>query len=187
MRRPVLDCDGVGRVHIRHSTIAFNRASGVGGGVFLVAGPLALDHTILASNDTASAPDVTAMGCSVHGRRPVQLDRSERGQRPGEAPVGFARCERESDRRSGERTVINPLLGPLLDNGGLTQDARAWPAARPRRRRPRRGRRRRHRARVRPRGSRARLQRVLRRPDRHRRLRAAIGADTEFDRRHARR
>lgn len=140
------------RILIRNSTIAGNSASNQGGGIDMVGGRVRLDSTILAGNTAPDGPE-----CSV----PFEPMMS-RGYNLIEDPSG---CD-VVGRTDLDLTGVDPLLGPLQDNGGPTE-TRALPPRQP----CARGRRV---AAVVPRSRPAR--RTSHRPLRHRRLRGAVEA-----------
>jgi hypothetical protein len=90
---------------VRHSTIAGNSAnSGLGGGIFSSnPGSISLNHTIVADNTAPSGRDISSVS-------PVPLSYSLVENGTGFTPTG------------GPQFIgIDPLLGPLSSNGGLTQ------------------------------------------------------------------
>jgi hypothetical protein len=95
------------RILVRNSTIASNSASSTGGGISMTGGRARLDSTILAGNTAPDGPD-----CSV----PVNPVMS-RGYNPIEDPSG---CD-VIGRTDLDLTGVDPLLGPLQDNGGPTE------------------------------------------------------------------
>jgi CSLREA domain-containing protein len=98
--------DRSGTVNMNNVTIAFNTAQGgqPGGGVRRVSGTVNFKNTIIADNNDASAPDcsgsLTSQGYNLIGD-----------------PSG---CTIGGDT-TGNRTDVDPLLGPLANNGGPTQ------------------------------------------------------------------
>ena len=101
-------------VDIRHSTLFENQAGVAGGGIFLISGSLPLNHTIVARNVAPAGPDLTGLlGTSFSPR--LQLDRFQCGQ--------WSSGSAGSHPDSNGNTIggnIDPLLGPLADNGGIT-------------------------------------------------------------------
>jgi parallel beta-helix repeat protein len=95
------------RILIRNSTIAGNSASNQGGGIDMVGGRVRLDSTILAGNTAPAGPE-----CSV----PFEPLMS-RGYNLIEDPSGCDVVGRTDLDLSG----VDPLLGPLQDNGGPTE------------------------------------------------------------------
>ncbi len=118
----------VGTGTISHSTIVDNisdadhSGTGSGGGLFVRSGTLRVDHTIVAQNTdhTRIGPDITGfLGAvlDVH----FSLIGDNTGSGLAEAPVGSPDAQ---GNLIGDPTgvgIINPLLGPLADNGGPTQ------------------------------------------------------------------
>ncbi len=106
---------------LRHSTVTGNQAvfAGGGSGSFggITAGAVMLDHTIVAGNDDANhrAPDLFAPTQSVHH----SIVGNNLGNALPEAPVGLP--DAQGNLIGGAvHGVIDPLLGPLADNGGLS-------------------------------------------------------------------
>ncbi len=106
-------------VTVRHSTVAYNEASASGGGIFVNAGSLTLDHTIVAQNEALTYHDLTGtIDCTIDARYSLIGRSSGSGLVP--APVGSPDENGNliGGTSYGER--IDPLLGPLVDNGGTT-------------------------------------------------------------------
>jgi hypothetical protein len=110
---------------VSYSTFTANRANidstsgGAGGGVFIARGQLSLDHTIVAANfNTSAGPDLTGLlGTSISPRYSLIGNSANSGLTP--SPPGMP--DANGNRIGGANTgVINPLLGPLADNGGPT-------------------------------------------------------------------
>ncbi|MEZ6074055.1 MAG: choice-of-anchor Q domain-containing protein [Pirellulales bacterium] len=90
-----------GSATIRHSTIVDNSTDGSGGGITSF-GTITLDHTIVANNTaTSSGPDISG---SVTANWSLIEDTTN-------ATIGGA----------NNVTGLDPMLGPLADNGGQTQ------------------------------------------------------------------
>ncbi|HVT30458.1 MAG TPA: choice-of-anchor Q domain-containing protein, partial [Lacipirellulaceae bacterium] len=105
-----------GSLAIRHSTITANEASARGGGMFIAQGTLALENTILAANHSAIGPDLTGLlGAVVQARFNFIGDNSGSGL--AEAPIGAPDANGNLIGGSGSGP-IDPMLGPLTDNGG---------------------------------------------------------------------
>jgi len=111
---------------IAYSTIVNNTSnadisgSGSGGGLFARTGQLLIDHTIIAENTdpTMASPDMASTigeSLDVH----FSLIGDNTGTGLTEAPVGFP--DANGNLIGGTvHGVIDPLLGPLADNGGPT-------------------------------------------------------------------
>lgn len=107
-------------VSIAHSTIATNEVTGggLGGGVFVFAGPVNLNHTIVAKNFAAAGSDVTGLfGASISARYSLIGDNSNSGL--AEAGVGMPDANGNLVG-GGVFGFIDPLLGELRYNGGFT-------------------------------------------------------------------
>jgi hypothetical protein len=95
---------------VRHSTITSNRAdsdsnsAGVGGGLFRNGGTVQLEHAIVANNQQGSLDN------DIHSALVGTANFSLMEIVSGVAPVG-----------TGNITGLDPLLGPLADNGGPTK------------------------------------------------------------------
>ncbi len=119
---------GAGAGVISHSTIVGNRSdadrsgSGSGGGLFLPRGTLTIDHSIVAQNR-----DNTIVGQDLTGFLGVVFDLhfsligDNTGSGLAEAPVGSPDVDGNLIGDPTGSGAINPLLGPLADNGGLIQ------------------------------------------------------------------
>jgi len=92
---------------IEHSTIAGNSATGPGGGVYLYTGTAAVDHTIVADNTGGKGAEDLATGSE--GTFDLSFSLVEA---PGTANV---------NDNGGNILNQDPQLGPLQNNGGLTQ------------------------------------------------------------------
>jgi CSLREA domain-containing protein len=101
---------------VRHSTIAFNSAVRLGGGVFVSGAPLEIDHTIIAKNNAALAPDLLSVLSTIDAR--FSLVGNNQGSTLAAAPVGMPDANGNLVGQPG--LLIDPLLGPLGDNGGPT-------------------------------------------------------------------
>ncbi|HMQ04014.1 MAG TPA: Ig-like domain repeat protein [Pyrinomonadaceae bacterium] len=102
-----------GTVTVRNSTITNNSAAGVNsaGGILLVAGQVFSESTIIAANqNNATTPDVggalTSQGYNLIGN-------------VGTA-TGFTNGVNADQVGTGGAGVLDPMLGPLVDNGGPT-------------------------------------------------------------------
>jgi hypothetical protein len=97
-----------GLMTITTSTISGNTLTGLGsfgGGVFNN-GPLNIGSTIVAGNQAANGPDISSKGGNLMNSLGHNLI-----ENPGELIFNGA----------GDLANVDPLLGPLADNGGLTQ------------------------------------------------------------------
>ncbi len=111
---------------IAHSTLAHNIAGadetgfGFGGGLFVLRGDVAIDHTVVAQNtdNLGVAPDVTGLlGAVLDAHSSLIGDNTGSGL--AEAPVGAP--DTHGNLIGGPIDgVIDPLLGPLANNGGST-------------------------------------------------------------------
>ena len=100
--------------NIRHSTITDNTAARGGG---LQGGTFSLDHTIVAGNHATSGPGHDIAAATVTAR--YSLIGTNAGTTLAEAPVGLP--DANGNLIGGPmHGVIDPLLGPLADNGGPT-------------------------------------------------------------------
>ena len=90
-----------GLVAIEHSTITGNVASGTGGGLYAESGTLYIDHSIIAGNSAPSEPDVDADSVAVDSL--------------------FSTSPASMVDGGNNQFGTDPLLGPLQDNGGLTE------------------------------------------------------------------
>jgi len=107
--------NGSGTVVLTNCTITDNTADsdndgdGDGGGIYRSSGGVILENTILAGNhDSSSAPD--CWGTITSGEYNIVGDNS-----------GCTFTPDASDQVGTGASPINPLLGPLADNGGDTQ------------------------------------------------------------------
>ena len=112
-------------VQIRHSTITGNTAAGQnmtyhggdGGGMYVSEGIPELDHALIAGNHAARSPDVQAQNGSGFIIARFSLIGTNSGTFLAEAPLGAP----DADGNLIGGPVfgdIDPLLGPLVDNGG---------------------------------------------------------------------
>jgi predicted outer membrane repeat protein len=102
---------------VNHSTVAFNSASSLGGGIFVAGTPLTLNHSIVARNSSTN-PDITGLlGTTITAR--YSLIRSNSGSGLTPAPVGSP--DANGNLIGTASNPIDPLLGPLADNGGPTK------------------------------------------------------------------
>jgi hypothetical protein len=103
---------------VEHSTIANNSAVGLGGGLFTTGGAISLNHAIVASNSASLGMDFTALLGTVVGAN-YSLIGNGQGTGLAESPVGFP--DTNGNLVGGPvHGIIDPLLGPLADNGGPT-------------------------------------------------------------------
>jgi hypothetical protein len=111
---------------IAHSTIVSNQADadaqggGTGGGLFIVQGELALDHSIVAENlgTREFGRDLTGfLSASIEPRFSLIGTSAGTGLEP--APVNAP--DANGNMIGPAPTPINPQLAPLADNGGPTK------------------------------------------------------------------
>ncbi len=103
---------------IRHSTVPANTAySSAGGGAFIAGGKLALDHTILARNSASLGPDLTGLIGTVFD---VTFSLIGNNAQSGLAATPPGTPNANGNRIGTAGSPIDPLLGPLADNGGPT-------------------------------------------------------------------
>jgi hypothetical protein len=115
-----------GDVDVRHSTITNNTlistgsVTNRGGGIYAVHGTTTVVHSIIAGNNGASEPDMH----SVAGSHAAELSISysivgyNSGTALGETPTGLP--DMNGNLIGGPvHGTIDPLLGPLADNGGF--------------------------------------------------------------------
>ncbi len=113
-----------GSLTVEHTTITGNIAAGVGGGIALPVAstlPLTIRNSIVAANDDiGTAPDLLGTG----GLTVSQAVRySLIGDNTGTAIVESQAQDPVTGNLVGNSSgggIINPILGPLSDNGGLT-------------------------------------------------------------------
>jgi hypothetical protein len=108
----------VGSLSVSHSTITLNEANSMGGGVFVADGSATLDHTIVAENFAHPGRDLSGLFGAVVTAR-FSLIGSNANSPLVPAPVGSPDAN-GNIIGSGE-FPIDPLLGPLADNGGPTK------------------------------------------------------------------
>jgi CSLREA domain-containing protein len=107
-----------GTVEIRSSTFTENFAAGAGGGIHSRNGAIELDHTIVAGNNAPQAPDLRV---DLPGTIAVEhsLIGVNTGSTLAEAPLGAP--DVDGNLIGGPvQGAIDPVLGPLTDNGGPT-------------------------------------------------------------------
>jgi hypothetical protein len=103
---------------IQHTTIAFNSAGALGGGVFIAGSQLTLDHAIVAPNAAAVGPELTGVFGSALDAS-FSLIGNSRDSGLAEAPLGMP--DSNGNLIGGPiNGLIDPKLGPLADNGGPT-------------------------------------------------------------------
>jgi hypothetical protein len=96
----------LGTVTLIACTIVSNTAPGIGG-VYRSSGALTLDNSLVAANSGGATPDINSTVASG-GYNLI-----------GVVPAGFAA---QSGAIGGtSASPLDPLVGPLADNGGLTQ------------------------------------------------------------------
>jgi Dockerin type I domain len=110
-------------VNMRHSTVFQNIANQLGGGVQLSGGSLVLDHSIVAGNVAQGEPRDIG-GAAVSSRHSligtnqgllIGDNNNQLGETPNHVP------DSQGNLVGGPvNGVIDPLLGPLADNGGPT-------------------------------------------------------------------
>jgi hypothetical protein len=102
---------------VNHSTVAFNSATSLGGGIFVAGTQITLNHSIVAQNSSTN-PDITGLlGTTITAS--YSLIRSNSGSGLTPAPVGST--DANGNLIGTSSNPINPLLGPLADNGGATK------------------------------------------------------------------
>ena len=116
-----IDGAGIGTssdLSILHSTIAFNNATGYGGGVYSSFGTLTLDHSIIAGNTASTGSDIYAdVDTSINSHFSLIGHRDQTAL--SEAPLGTP--DTTGNLIGGPmHGVIDALLGPLADNAGPT-------------------------------------------------------------------
>jgi len=84
---------------LQNSTVAFNSATGSGGGISVISGTLKLDSTVVGKNTCAGSPDI---------KNAVTANSSFIGDTTGAVVTGTP-------------LTGDPMLGPLANNGGTTQ------------------------------------------------------------------
>jgi parallel beta-helix repeat protein len=107
-----------GGAKLQNTTITQNRAR-LGGGVFIATGTLTASNTILAGNSaSALGPDISGyLGATLDLH--YSLVGNASGSGLAEAPLGSQ--DANGNLIGGPiHGVIDPLLGPLADNGGFT-------------------------------------------------------------------
>ncbi len=105
---------------ISQSTVFLNQSSGAGGGVFIDSGVMSIDGSIIAGNSAQIGADATgALGATIHAHFSLIGDNSGSGL--ASAPVGSPDANGNLIGGSTFDSRINPLLGPLADNGGPTR------------------------------------------------------------------
>jgi Dockerin type I domain len=104
-------------IRLAHSTIAFNEASDAGSGIYLSEGELELDHAIVAANVGGAGGDLTAVINS-----PIEARYSLIGYNASDLEETLVGVSDANGNLIGGPLYgpINPLLGPLADNGGPT-------------------------------------------------------------------
>ena len=107
-------------VTVTNSTISGNSASGSesGGGVWSFDGPVTIENSIVAGNHTfdGTAPDLRPGTGPLTVRYSLIGDNTGTGLAP--APVGMP--DANGNLIGTAASPINPMLGPLQDNGGPT-------------------------------------------------------------------
>ncbi len=103
-----------GFLGVRRSTIADNRAAGVGGGIRVIGTSgvnRSLVETIVADNDAPTAPDCSG---TIHSG-------SQNVGGPGNNLLETTSGCTVLNLGSSDLTGLDPLLGPIADNGGSTR------------------------------------------------------------------
>ncbi|HEY3393411.1 MAG TPA: choice-of-anchor Q domain-containing protein [Lacipirellulaceae bacterium] len=101
-----------------HSTITENQAVVAGGGAFSNVGSLALSHTIVASNTAPQGPDLhRGPNGPITADYSLIGDSEDSGLHSGSIETPDANGNLVG---GGNFEHINPMLGPLADNGGPT-------------------------------------------------------------------
>jgi hypothetical protein len=102
---------------ISHSTIAFNSATVAGGGIANdFDSTLNIDNSIVALNTSSNSPDIGNLGMVVSNGFNLIGDNTGVA---AEFPAGNPNANNDIVGTAG--TPIDPLLGPLADNGGPTE------------------------------------------------------------------
>lgn len=96
----------VGPASFEHSTVASNTASGTGGGIFVAAASITLDQTIVGDNTATTDNDLANDSDGSFAARFSLI----------ESPGGAAITD-----NGGNILNQDPQLGPLQNNGGLTE------------------------------------------------------------------
>jgi predicted outer membrane repeat protein len=113
-----------GSVAITNTTFARNHApSGTGGAIFGYAGPITLTNVTIANNSASTAGGIDLFGSTIALKNTILYGNPNGncGSPPtslGNNLDGGNTCAFSA---AGDITSTNPLLGPLADNGGLTQ------------------------------------------------------------------
>jgi len=103
---------------VSHTTITSN-GSRIGGGIFLAEGELEIDHSIVAKNSGLLGVDLTGLlGASFLIHWSLVGNSSHSALTP--APIGLPDANSNLIGGTSASTQINPLLGPLANNGGPT-------------------------------------------------------------------
>ena len=114
------ESSGSGGFAIRHSTISGNSAN-IGGGIYANGTvPLDLDHTLVADNSdvAGTGPDIGRSPSAPTINATFTLIGNTAGSGVAEAPVGSS--DVNGNLIGGAMYgIIDPMLGPLADNGGL--------------------------------------------------------------------
>jgi hypothetical protein len=118
-----------GSIELVHSTIVRNRISylseyddtSAGGGLFVEGGQLTIDHSIIAENGARIGPDLTGMFSAS-----IELRFSLIGRRDASgfsaSPDGLPDAQgNRIGQATWEGSALDPLLGPLTNNGGPTR------------------------------------------------------------------
>jgi len=106
------------KLRVWNSTVTQNTAGGTGGGIYEYNGVLVLDHAIVAgNNDHGTAPDIDNV--NLFAAPAVLANYSLVGKDTGAAVTPI-----EGNIIGTAFNPIDPLLGPLADNGGPTKTHR---------------------------------------------------------------
>jgi hypothetical protein len=101
---------------VRHSTVAMNSFAGVGNGIFVNSERLVLDHSIVALNSGTNGDINGRLGTTIVAW--YSLIGNNQGSGLAAAPVGAP--DSSGNLIGTPIAPINPLLGPLDENGGRT-------------------------------------------------------------------
>jgi Planctomycete extracellular/Chlamydia polymorphic membrane protein (Chlamydia_PMP) repeat len=112
---------------VRHVTLASNTAISFGGGIFSAGRPISLDHAVVALNSAFLGPDITGViGMAIDSHYSLIGAGDSSGL--AEAPVGSPDANGNLVGGPMEGT-IDPLLGPLVNNGGPTHSHALLPGS----------------------------------------------------------
>lgn len=100
-----------GTLTVQNSTLSGNIATTNGGGIVNVGGTLNLTNALIAYNTNAAAPDVSGTVTFAASYNTLVRD--------GTGTMGIATGDGHGNLVGTAANPINPLLGPLQNNGGL--------------------------------------------------------------------